>query len=496
MKKFQQNFLKSRRMKYGSVAIAFTVIFIAIVILLNGVVTALDSRFGLYADMTGEKSFEIGQSTRELLSDVEKPIEIIFCRDRDRLIGDAAMSRIVFLAEKYASEFPDISVEYIDNERRGNELSRFRATTSTTISSTDVIVNCPSDNKYRKLSQSAFYSTESGKNEYVGFNGEMRFTASILAVTRAAEDKIVLIYGHDESLSSQLVEVLMNAGYDNEQSLITLDLATGEIPENTRLVIINNPQKDFNGYEAEKSGKVNEIAKLDRYLKEYGNLFVLVSNTTKELPELSEYLSTEWGIDFHAGEVVEDDNNSETVDGRSIIARYNTDEENAPYAYEIARRVGTSSARTVMSNTTPLYLSSASRRTVSPILQSSQGARVMNGDKTVSTGTQTLMAVSTFMDYPDGKYEKFAHVFVSGSVDFIHTDLTSSTANSDLIYSLLQIVGTEKVPIDIPTRMFADNNISGIGTRTFRRMTIGLSAVPALLVLILGSVVFIRRKHL
>ena len=120
----------------------------------------------------------------------------------------------------------------------------------------------------------------------------------------------------------------------------------------------------------------------------------------------------------------------------------------------------------------------------------------MNGEKTVSTGTQTLMAVSTFMDYPDGKYEKFAHVFVSGSVDFIHTDLTSATANADLVYSVLQIVGTEKVPIDIPTRLFADNTISGIGTKTFRSMTIGLSAVPALLVLALGTFVFIRRKHL
>ena len=188
-----KDLLKSRRMKYGSVAIAFTVIFIAIVILLNAVVTALDSRFGLYADMTSEKSFEIGESSRMLLADADKDVEIVFCRDRDKLIGDSNMARIVFLAEKYASEFSNITVDFIDNERRGTDLARFRATTSTTISSTDVIVNCPSDNKYRKLSQSAFYSSESGKTGYVGFYGEMRFTASILSVTRAADDKIALI---------------------------------------------------------------------------------------------------------------------------------------------------------------------------------------------------------------------------------------------------------------------------------------------------------------
>lgn len=490
--------LNNRKMKYGSVAIAFTVIFIAIVILINAIVTALDSKFGLYADMTSEQSYDISKSTYLLLSDITQPVEIIFCRDRDKLLNDRNynnMTRIVILAEKYASEFSNISVQFIDNERRGNELARFRATTSTIIRSTDVIINCPGASKYRKLSQSSFYVADSGNKKYLGFNGEMRLTASVLAVTKAADDKIALVIGHDEFPSSQLLEVLMNAGYDSTDSLVTVDLATQDIPDNTRLVIIDNPQTDFNGYEAEKSGKVNEIAKLDRYLKEYGNLMVLVNNTTKALPELSEYLSTEWGIDFHAGEVVEDDANSETVDGRSIIAKYVSDETNHPYSYEVSRRVGTSSARTVMSNTTPLYLTEASRRTVSPILQSSASAKVMDGEREVTSGTQTLMAVSTFMDYPDGKYEKYSHVFVSGSVDFIHTDLTAATANADLIYSILQIVGTEKVPIDIPARMFADDSVSGIGTRTFRSMTIGLGVIPALLVLIAGTCVFIRRKH-
>ena len=54
----------SKRFKYGSVAVAFTVVFVAFVILLNAVFTAVANyNGGFYIDLTGEKIYDISDST-------------------------------------------------------------------------------------------------------------------------------------------------------------------------------------------------------------------------------------------------------------------------------------------------------------------------------------------------------------------------------------------------------------------------------------------------
>ncbi len=485
-------------MKYGSVAVVFTAIFIAIIILLNVLIGTLETRFGLYADLTTEKIYDISPASDTLLSSIDDRIEIIFCRDRDKLVSENKyMQMIVGLAEKYAAQYDNISVSFIDLGRRGKELNRFRATTSTTINTTDVIINAPDNGKYRHLRQASFFSaTESGA--LFGFNGEMRITASILAVTKASGDKVVFTTGHDESFSSQITEIMINAGYDTSDSLMIVDLAKQDIPENTRLVIINNPRRDFSGYQAAKNGNVNEISKLDKYLSSHGNLFVLINNETPELPELAEFLEADWGISYHTGEIVEDVGNSLSADGHSIISLYNTDSEAHPYATEITRRITerSSSGRTIMSSTTPLYLATNAPSAVSPILQSSERARAMSGENVISTGKHTLMAISTKMEYVNN-FEKFSHVIVSGSTDFFHSDIAySSTANADLVYSILRLVGTEKVPIDIETKPFSDQSIASIGMATFKSTLVRLAVVLPLIVLAAGIYVYIRRRRL
>lgn len=494
----KSNIFNNRRFKYGSAAIIFTAIFIAIIMLINGIISLLDSKIGLYADLTSEQRYEISDVTTGLLADIPDSIEIIFCRDRDKLIEDNYMSMIVTLAEKYELSYPNVTVKFVDRARHPGEINKFRRSTSDIFSDTDVIINAPESGKFRHLRRTAFFSADSDGN-LAAFNGEMRITASILAVTRASNDKVALITGHDEAVSTPLVEVLMNAGYDTAESLITVNLATADIPENTRLVIIDNPKRDFLGYTAEKTGSVNEIAKLDKYLKNYGNLFVAIDNETPFLPELCEYLQQEWGISYTPGLVIQETPGySISTDGRSLIANYNLQSDGTGiYSYEITRRVSTTSARTIVSSATPLTITPVSGKTVSPVLTTSAEATVLDDNVAVQTGKQTLMAISSFLDYPDGMYEKLAHVVVCGSTDFVYTDMAvSSSANADLVYSILNIVGTEKVPIDIQPKMFSDTSIDSIGMATARSFTFRVAAIPALIVLAFGVYVFIRRKRL
>ena len=74
-----------RKFKYGGAAIAFTVAFVAVIIIVNVIFSALANKYALYADMTKSKYYGISQATKDLLQDFDDEVTIIFCTPLDRL---------------------------------------------------------------------------------------------------------------------------------------------------------------------------------------------------------------------------------------------------------------------------------------------------------------------------------------------------------------------------------------------------------------------------
>ena len=64
--KNRKSFFSSRKFKYGTAATVFTVFFIAVVILLNAIVSAVDSKYSLYFDLTDEEARAQGLGARML----------------------------------------------------------------------------------------------------------------------------------------------------------------------------------------------------------------------------------------------------------------------------------------------------------------------------------------------------------------------------------------------------------------------------------------------
>ena len=79
------NFGTNKRLRYGSVSVAFTAAFIAAVIALNVVFSALASKFLWYIDMTAETLYTLSDECVDLLDDIEAPVRILFCDDPDTL---------------------------------------------------------------------------------------------------------------------------------------------------------------------------------------------------------------------------------------------------------------------------------------------------------------------------------------------------------------------------------------------------------------------------
>lgn len=486
--------LNNKKFKYGSAAVVFTAIFIAIILLFNGIISALGTQFSLYTEISGEKYYSISDTTKELLCSTDDTVTIVFFAEKDLLIENSSMEMIVTLAEKYASEFGFISVRYVDLVRNNKE-ARALANLSTDggkLLTTDVIIRSEKTGKVSKpISGSAFF-TVNDNNYVLGFNGERRFTESILAITNASEDKVAIITGHGEAENLvNLSELLVGAGYDQTEQ-IKVDLSKNDIPENTKLVVINNPKLDFLGAKSSGGSGVNEIEKLNSYLKDYGTILVLLNNETGELPNLSEFLAQN-GISYTPGQTV-----TETAEysrygssGRAIHALFPANSENA-VAQRLASKTDISSAHIVMNSVTPIKLISEK---ASPVLVSSPGAKVLNGNIPVNSGVQTLLAVSSRMDYVNNE-EKWANLFVSGSTDLVHADLNSSTKNADLLRNIVAIAGSVDVVTDIETIPFADTSIAQITSADALRITRITTLFPAIIVLAIGIFVFIRRKRL
>jgi hypothetical protein len=73
--------------------------------------------------------------------------------------------------------------------------------------------------------------------------------------------------------------------------------------------------------------------------------------------------------------------------------------------------------------------------------------------------------------------------------------MNHNTANADLIYSILDIFGTEKTPVDIPSKLYNDTSINSIGMATARKFTVSIALLPTIIVLAAGIYMFVKRSR-
>jgi len=112
---FKKEMFSTRKFKYGSSAVVFTAVFVVLVILVNALLSVIDSKVGgLYVDLTSKKIFSVTDASKEALKDVTLPVEIIFCREPDIIASSDYADPIKRLAESYEKELSNITISYHD----------------------------------------------------------------------------------------------------------------------------------------------------------------------------------------------------------------------------------------------------------------------------------------------------------------------------------------------------------------------------------------------
>ena len=356
MKNFNKN---SKKLRYGGVSAALTALIIVVVMIVNVGFSALSARYSWYADMTPDKLYTISDACMDLLRngdevfESESPIKmvdkiraenkaaneaaglsegdagyldenvtinIIFCDYKDNVRDNATQRYVHDSAEEIFIEFPEyFELKYVDIARNPSAVSKYKVSSTSKIYPTDVIIEFGSE--YRICDISSFYRTNEGESTPWAYDGERKLAGAILGVTRAESPIACVTVNHGERENTAIKTTLEDAGYKVQN----IDLATEDIPENCRLIVIFDPNSDFKVNDG--ISEIDEIKKLDEFLDQTNSMMVFMSPDSPVLHNLEEYL-TEWGIAFDRATsdnypyLIKDSSQAISVDGYTIIGDY------------------------------------------------------------------------------------------------------------------------------------------------------------------------------
>lgn len=495
----RNSFTQSRKFKYGSMATAFTIGFIAIVVIFNIIFTALASRYNWYIDMTNEQVFTLSDEAKEIMSDITNEVKIIFASEPDVLMtgSDSAYMRYVYTTAKQLEEsFSNITVECVNVLKHPSYFREYYNTTNTDIDSDSVVV--VSGSEIRIFAAEAFFTFDENYENVWAYNGEYKLISGIMQVTQTDTPIVAFTTEHGESLDENGAGNLATLFADNGFEVQSVNLANETLDDDCRILVIYNPRYDFIGSEADAS-QFNEIQKIDDFLDDYGCLLVFAEPAyVDNLTNLNEFLE-EWGISYVGDTYIRDKDHAMTVDGYGIVTEYQSDTLGASIYSELSKLSTPPKAMIYKSMPIDILWESggdlSGSRDVSAVLKSHDTSELVVDGEVTEVGSYNVMTISRETRIVDNEYY-YSYVIASGSPTFSDGAyvVSNAYANKDVLSAAMKAVGRERVLAVLDFKPFDDDDIT-ITTDEANHWTAAMTLVIPVIVAACGIYVVTRRKH-
>lgn len=519
-----------KRLKHGSMAIVFTVVFVAALVLVNLVATKLFERFPLSFDMTSNSAYSISDETIEYVKDIDVNVKVTVLSEKDEFENENVYTlQASEILQKYAQYNSKIEIEYIDFLSNPDIVSEYDDDLSeydiifetsqvgdngdaykrTSVVSPLDLVNFSSDittsvtsSGYTLEEMAQSYGSEmtfissfasqtytNSSDEKVNYiessNAEQAFTSALMVVTDANPTKIVLLTGRSELTSLTYYQTLMKAnGYVVE----SIDITTDDIPDDANLAVIAAPSVDYTEEEVTKVADfLNNDGKLDK------NVMYIASVSQPDTPNLDEFLA-EYGI------VIEDammyDSNSDNASGYYLKLDMCAED------YESYIKDDSLTLLTAMF-TKPITLSYEEqdmRETVALLKTANTGyqAGLEDGEEIDgTTGEQTAAAIGYKAVFNDDNTTSYSQVLVLGSEYILNDSILQAIqyVNSQWILSVTNTVtGKTSTGITIEPAKVGGSLFELTNTQISIYKWIFNLGIPVI-VGVVGIVVWRRRKN-
>ncbi|MBQ4353457.1 MAG: GldG family protein [Clostridia bacterium] len=495
----KQSFTQSRKFKYGSVATAFTIAFVAIVVIFNIIFTALAGKYMWYIDMTEEQTYTLSEEAKEIMSDITEEVNIYFASDPDVLMNGTNSSYLRYIyttALQLEEAFSNVNVEAVNVLKNPLFFREFYTTAATDIDTDSVILE--SNGEVRVFAAEAFFvfNDISDASTVWAYDGEESFLSGIMQVTQTDTPKVVFTIEHGEDIGGAmfLADIFATNGFTVE----TLSLAQNDLDEDTRILVVFNPIYDFVGAEAEEKSR-NEVEKIDKFLDNHGCLMVFSDpENAANLTNLSELLE-EWGIAYKDNATVRDMEHAMTTDGYSVVAQYQPDTLGGSI-YRDLNNLATP-PKTVIRKPVPIDILWTTgggingSRDVSAVLKSHDTSELMQNGMVVDSGSYNLVTISRETNIVDNEYY-YSYVMAFGSPTFAAQSYIDSNAfaNEDILAAAMRAVGRERVLSMLEFKPFDNSDIT-ITTAEANKWTVAMTLVIPAVIALCGIVVITRRKH-
>lgn len=310
------SFSPARRWTIGCDVVVRTALVLAVVVMVNYLGAKFYSRYFL----SSQTQVRLSSRSLGVIHSLTNHVAVTVYYDKT----DDWYPTIIALLNEYRSANPNISVKTVDYLTDPGEAQKIKDQykLSSAKDKDLVIFDCGGHVKIVngealsqvKLEQVPSATEREFRRKPVAFNGEMMFTAMLLAVENPKPLKAYFLQGHGEpSLSDSGDQEYQKFGEVLAESYIATEplqlLGDNTVPDDCNLLIIAGPRTAFSD---------TELQKIDQYLTQGGRLLVLFNFFSIEHPTGLEPILARWGVKVVPDTVV-DRQHSTTASAQDVI---------------------------------------------------------------------------------------------------------------------------------------------------------------------------------
>ncbi|MCX7748653.1 MAG: GldG family protein [Clostridia bacterium] len=244
-------FINKKSLKYGSLSLVLVALVLAVALVVNLIIGDLieKGKINLKWDLTTNKMYSLGDTSKEILNKLNKDVTIYGLFDDAANIPSDYKDVVEFL-KQYAT-YPHIKVEYINLDKNPSFVKEVDPQNTQNITKGEFIVK--SGKKFKKLGYDHLVGNGGQQGEQKFSFAESSISGAIKFVAADKTPTVLFLEGHGEAQLDKDYTYLKSVLESMNYEVKSLNLSSEEkVSSDAEAVFVVSPKSDLKAAEAQK----------------------------------------------------------------------------------------------------------------------------------------------------------------------------------------------------------------------------------------------------